>query len=160
MGHRIVSDEAAVQSDRLAIEEVRQRLVGGRRVTQRARRQVDATYKIFIKFPIDSEPHPDTGTITIKETGLVLEEIFAAHADIAAKPEPPDQTLQSGHPLLLLLGIDRGVGKSCLHVRQVVIPLGDSIFILSTDHFHGGCFLLGFRGGSLGLLKLLLGLLL
>ena len=87
MGQRVVSDPTFVEADGLAVEEVGESLIGCGGVTQRTGGEINATRKVLIQFPIESEAHPDTAAIAIKKSGLVLELALAADPDIAAQPE-------------------------------------------------------------------------
>src|SRR6266581_2530791 len=157
MRDRIVGDPGLVERNRLAIEEVGQGFVGGRRIAERTCSQINPTGKVFVQLAIKAETHTKTGAVAVWNS--VLDEVFTAYPDIAIETEAANQAFQGRHAFLLILRAHSIVGERGFDVGQVAVQLDDVLFLLVSCTFGGACLLLSLRRRGLGLLYLLLSLL-
>jgi hypothetical protein len=100
--HRVEGDVTAVKANRLAIEEVSESFVGGRRIAQRTGSQRYPGDEVFIQLAIKSKSNSNPCPVAI-EAGfaaiVTLEEAFASHSNVSIEPEASQQTFQGRHPL-------------------------------------------------------------
>src|SRR5215469_13469530 len=103
MGDRIVCDPSLVESNRLAIKEVGQSLIGRRGVAQRASRKINARIKILVQLAFHTQANAQTGTVTI--LSALLGEVLAADTDITREAKATENILQGTQLLVLVLGL-------------------------------------------------------
>src|SRR6266550_2806004 len=150
MRDRIVGDPGLVERNRLAIEEVGQGFVGGRRIAERTCSQINPTGKVFVQLAVKAETHTKTGAVAVRYT--VLDEVFTTYPDITVEAEPANQAFERRHAFLLILCAHSVVGQCGFDVGQVAVQLGDVLFLLVSRTFGGACLLLSLRRRGLSLL--------
>src|SRR5262249_7646723 len=107
MGNWIVGHPSFVEPDRLAVEVVRESLVGGWRIAERAGGQCHATDKVLVQLALKPKTHANARAIAIRH--VLLEETLAAHTNVARPPETPKGVFKGGDAFLIVLGFNQFV---------------------------------------------------
>ena len=87
MRHRVVSDVASIQANCLAIEEIGKGFVGRRRIAKRTGRQGNSAEEVFVQLAFNAKANTDAAAITVRKPWEVLEEAFAAYANVTRESE-------------------------------------------------------------------------
>src|ERR1700736_2999942 len=98
----IEGDVSAVETDGLSLEEISERFVGRSEITQRARRQGEASHEVLIQAAIDTETDAKAGAIARDASRAILKDVLTPQADVAAEAEASHQVLQRADFLVFI----------------------------------------------------------
>ena len=108
----------------MAVKKIGQGGVGGRRIAQRTACQIEAADEILAQLAFNAETRANAAAVAIKKARRTLEEVLSADSHVAVEAEATQQTFESRHALLLVLGSDSGIGQRGLNVGHVAGQFG------------------------------------